>query len=603
MVDIHTVDTREAAAALAELLNGDTRTRPIVVVTTPAGRTEPWIDPQAIADETGALADIYVLPTGPVTWGFSENMAEGTQVYGGAGRVYPVGHDWASDLSISPLRFAFGATDGKRATESLTSDALKMAAAAGLTESAANPGARPVEGIVQGTTAGRAIVKIGSTIASIAEELTVEGVPIDRLVHKDQPIAGLLDPTTGRLDVSAHLRSSDDALSVYRPGTIVLTQVATVDADTAELVLYPKTSTPAAAVRVPREDITTNPHDDLRTLMSLGEVIAARVVSTSPDWRLVLLDVDDDEPVLEAPSLLPGGPPWLEDKPATTVPFEPDEPPLPLPAAAPPMAPMPTPPAAAAAVDSSTKAAVRPSPAIFGRKVSRPGPGDEAKPPTTAGTAGTQELLRTIDTLKAEVRAITTIRDELLEERQGAAQEREQLRALLDHTERRANAAEHTARGLRSQLRKASSKKATPAATDGPQFADPEQGFRHLVTTRWATRIHPSEQAERELPDYAIGADFLDSLASLEGISTEKVADVVVEILLGMAPSMPGREVHQLRTGTGGDDPPIVRSDKAVAWRASLQVKTPSARRIHYWTLPTGRVELARVATHDDFGI
>ena len=59
--------------------------------------------------------------------------------------------------------------------------------------------------------------------------------------------------------------------------------------------------------------------------------------------------------------------------------------------------------------------------------------------------------------------------------------------------------------------------------------------------------------------------------------------------------------MHRLRTGLGGDDPVRVRKDGAAAWRASLQVNTPSARRIHYWVLPNGQVEFARVATHDDY--
>ena len=69
----------------------------------------------------------------------------------------------------------------------------------------------------------------------------------------------------------------------------------------------------------------------------------------------------------------------------------------------------------------------------------------------------------------------------------------------------------------------------------------------------------------------------------------------------GLALQMPSREVHRLRAGSGGDDPVRTRADGAVAWRASLQVKTPSARRIHYWVLPSGLIELSRVTVHDDF--
>ena len=38
-----------------------------------------------------------------------------------------------------------------------------------------------------------------------------------------------------------------------------------------------------------------------------------------------------------------------------------------------------------------------------------------------------------------------------------------------------------------------------------------------------------------------------------------------------------------------------------MAWRVSLQVGAPSARRLHYWQLQDGSVELAKVCVHNDF--
>lgn len=118
MASVQLIDDERSASALADLVNGNARRRPVAVVTIPAGRMEPWIDVEEIAREAGSLADVYLMPTGSFTWEFSNRMAEGTQVYGGAGRVYPVGHEWASDLSKSPLRFAFNEDDGQRATQS-----------------------------------------------------------------------------------------------------------------------------------------------------------------------------------------------------------------------------------------------------------------------------------------------------------------------------------------------------------------------------------------------------------------------------------------------------------------------------------------------------
>ncbi|WP_415630144.1 hypothetical protein, partial [Nocardioides dubius] len=319
MSRIQTIDDERAASALADLLNGSTRRRPVVVVTIPAGRTAPWIDVEQIAREAGTLADVYCMHTGPFTWEFSNRMAEGTQVYGGAGRVYPVGHTWASDLAKSPLRFAFNHDDGQRATQHLISDLFRMAAAGGLLESIPPARLREATGIVKMTVAGRALVDIGGRFpASIAEELTVEDVPIHRIVAPSQPVTGMYDPDTNRLDLRRSLRSETVALAHYSVGDVVLARVAKVRSGRAELMLYPETSAPATLVTILRADVTSNPADDLKSLMTPGEVIPARVAAAGPSWALILIDVDDDEPVVPAPPLLDGGPPWLVEEDANT---------------------------------------------------------------------------------------------------------------------------------------------------------------------------------------------------------------------------------------------------------------------------------------------
>ena len=572
------------------------------MVTIPAGRSEPWIDAEEVASEAGPLAEVYLIPTGDLTWEFSRRMAEGTQVYGGAGRVYPVGHEWASDLSKSPLRFAFNATDGERATQQLVSDTLRMAAAAGLLKSLPTRQLRRMTGTVRMIVAGRALVDVGSPFpAAIAEELTVEDVSIERIVAVGQQVEGWYDAETNRLDVRKSLRASNDALASYSVGDIVLTKVSMVRNGKAELVLYPETSTPAVRVAVLRADVTANPFDDLRTLMTVGEVIPARVVSTGPHWALVLNDVDDDEPVVDAPSLLPGGPPWLveETEPPEVGALESLAPaPLTMPEAVPEPPVELSPPAEPPATDLP-----RPTPAMFDRGRPRPMPVTSEPSAGRPPAESTKALLLKIDGLNASVRHLEREQETLRNALSAAADEREQLRYLLDQAERRANRAENDLKAARSRLRKAGNAKAVRSAKHGPQFADLEQGFRYLVLTRWATRTLPSEQRERPLRDFLIGPRFIDSLHELEGVTEEKVADVVVEIATGLAPQLPGREVHRLRTGLGGDDPVRIREDGAVAWRASLQVRTPSARRIHYWILPGGRIELARVANHDDFTV
>lgn len=608
MASIQHIDGEGSAGALADLLNGNARRRPVVVVTIPAGRDEPWVDVEEVAREAGSLAEVYLMSTGNFTWEFSRRMAEGTQVYGGAGRVYPIGHEWSSDLSKSPLRFAFNPKDGERATQQLISDTLRMAAAAGLLQQASTRELRQVSGSVAGIVAGRALVDVGNMFpAAIAEELTVEDVPIERIVTAGQSVTGLYDAETNRIDVTKSLRPANDALARYAVGDVIFTKVATVKNGKAELVVYPKTTTPGVSVTVLRADVTTNPADDLRTLMTVGEVMPARVVATAPKWSLILNDVNDDEPIVDAPSLLAGGPPWLveeskdfvDDEPAALLLPPPQvlmPAPLPEPVVVeqpPPIAPVPTP------------SPPRPSPAMLDRNRPRPVPTPPAPPARPAGPAqpaeSTKSLLLKIDGLTAEVSGLKREQDTLRNQLLAGTDERETLRYLLDQAERRANRTENDLKSTKSRLRKAGNAKPPAAATEGPLFADAEQGFRYLVLTQWATRTLPSEQGDRPMPDFIIGPRFLNSLDRLEGIKQGKVADVVFEIVTGLAPQIPSREVHRLRTGPGGDDPVRIRDDGAVAWRASLQVKTPSARRIHYWILPNGDIEFARVATHDDF--
>lgn len=643
MAGVRRVDTRELAAALADRLNGDQRDRPVVVVTIPAAREEPWIDVEEIAREAGDLAEVYLMPTGAFTWEFSHRMAEGTQVYGGAGRVYPVGHEWATDLSRSPLRFAFDAADGERSTKALISDAWRMAAAAGLTAPRRNRALRRVEGVVKAIVAGRALVDVGNLMpATVAQELTIDDVPIERILVEGQRVEGDYDPDTNRLDVTGSLRPAEEALAGYQVGAVVRARVVEVREDEAVVLLYPRTSTPAVTVTVPRDDVTTNPHDDLRTLMTAGEVVTVRLAAAQGShWLVVLDDVDDDEPVVDAPSLLPGGPPWLSDEPGhadldggsspSAVPGLVQASPSPIsnpsatdPSASPSRAressssalPTPADLALASAAAPPAPAPPRPSPRMLDRRAPRPGPpggppqsapagGPVSRPPAPAPQRSetTTALVLRIEELKAQVERLTRAHADLREQIEALDRERDQLRYLYDQAERRANRAEHELTAARSRLRKAGSKRTTQPAAVGPQFADPEQGFRYLVLTQWATRTLPSEQQDRPLQDYLIGPQFLESLARLEGIKAEKVADVAFEIVTGLATDSGSREVHRLRSGPGGEDPVRTRSDGAVAWRASLQVNSPSARRIHYWVLPDGRVELARVTTHDDFDI
>lgn len=132
-------------------------------------------------------------------------------------------------------------------------------------------------------------------------------------------------------------------------------------------------------------------------------------------------------------------------------------------------------------------------------------------------------------------------------------------------------------------------------------FADERDQFVHEAYVSWAERTTPADKVDHPWREPVVGDDFLATLGEVQGISRAKIVEVVADVVTGRADSMAAREIHQLRSGPGGDDPPRTRAGGETCWRASLQQGTPSARRLHYWRLSDGGVELSSVRLHDDF--
>lgn len=577
---MHRVETDAAASDLADRLNGARRDRPIVVVTTPSGHGEPWIDAAKIERHVGDLAEVFIMPTGQFTWSFSNKMPAMTQVFGGAGRVYPVGHEWANNPKRSPLRFAYNAAEGSRATDQLIDDAMTMAAMAGLSANQTKVKRTHLAGVVVGVVADRALVKLANRrLGNVSAALAVPGVPIESLLTVGQEVIGWFEEGTSWLDVREMALAPENALSGYGVNDVVLAEVGDVAEATAELFLHP-----LVPVDIGRDQVTGNDVDDLRTLLTPGEVVAARVTAPGPTWQLSMIDIDDDEEPVPAASLLRDGPPWLVPPPLETPAL------LSQPAHVPeeldPVLPAAPPSEQAADPTPHLPPVPHPSPRLLDprrREREKPKPGPDRQPLVSEAS---------------DLRSERAERDALREELDGYRQEVRLLRQQRASSEARIHHLERQLADQRSRLRKA---RRPTAASPRPVFADAELGFRHAVTAAWATRTPVGEQAAVPLPDFRIGEPFLDSLARLEGISVDKVADVVFEIVTGRAKGLASRELHQYRESPGAGAPAVQRAaDGAVLWRANLQTKTASARRIHYWQLPGEVIELWHVGTHDE---
>lgn len=549
------IDTRAAAVALAERLNASHRPRPIVLVSTSAATNEPWIDVDELVDELEGLADLYVIVTGEATWSLSRCIPPKTEAYGGAGRVYPTDNSWVNDLDRSPLRFAFDPASGQRATRALISDALRFATRIGGVPKPAGPRTRPAAGIVKRIpTPDRAFVELDNgTLATIAQELTVPSVPLENVLVDGMRVQGSFDEGSKRLDISASVRPPEEVLASYLPGATVLARVEVVRSASARLALYP-----GVEAWVRGTDVTSNELDDFRTLMTRGEVVVAHLVASGPVWRLRLADVDDDEEPLVAPAILEGGPPWLE----------------------PPIFDVPV-----------TVAAPEPFPVALQWRVEAPA----EQPPIPApheAPHGTRPDLADLQSRLAQA-----------ESRLAALQgERDLLAKQLAHAQNLGEHLRREAKQLRTQARRRGRESATEEL--GGQFTDPEQQLRFEIEHRWAMRIPAADKDRLPLSHYTIGPEFLESVQTVHGVSRPKIIDVIVEVLTGLAKDIDGRKLHRLRESeAGGADFRVRPSDGAQAMRVNLQTNTPSARRLHYWQLKDGSIELARVVVHDDFTI
>ena len=254
------------------------------------------------------------MPTGPHSWDLSNNLPAMTQVYGGAGRVYPVGHEWASEPRRSPLRFAYSAGEGPKATTALIDDALRMATDAGLFDNVQMSERARLTGVVAGIVADRAMVKLDGRVGIVPDALAFPGLPLERSLQPGQAVTGLYDADSRWFDVRESRLAPDVALSAYTADDVVLVQVESVAADRASVFLHP-----LVAVDLTHAAVTSNPLDDLSDLLTPGEVLPARVLATGGDWQLSLLDIDDDEEPVTAAALFAGGPPWLVPATSTDV--------------------------------------------------------------------------------------------------------------------------------------------------------------------------------------------------------------------------------------------------------------------------------------------
>ncbi|WP_146087814.1 hypothetical protein [Rathayibacter sp. AY1D2] len=562
------IDSPQAARELGtEVLSP--RRRPLVLISTDESGAFLY-DPQHVESEVGQHVDVVTIATAEATYALEAVLPAKTSLYGGAARAYPPDFHSAPDWWRSSLRFP-----KYHGVEELIEDALAQVVTTVIAPVERARWVSATVELVSGTTGNIARLEDGervmivadrlSSLASLAEGLEVGGHVDGWLLGKD------LAPEAEQFTPSRFL-----------DGSSTLARVVKVTDRRVNLLLHPLA--PEFVLRrrdvIPGVDEGENDDVSCADIVREGETVRVRVTRNGQALALSLIHVDPNATLVEPLPLLKGGVPWLREGVHQQV-----------------AAPKPL-------LDPST-AAPPPSEATVVPAF---------LPPRTAGaSAGTRDLqdirdelaglrsaigrlghelregtdLETLDRLRDEV---TTLTAQLREEREKSGE-----RALMIGR-------------LTRDLREA--KAARPEVAHDPDspsqrrglWPDPESWIRNEIRIAWTHRVLAGEKSRYPLQDgYLVGSDFVSSLQILDDGQLDKMLRAAVHVLTGRAPEVPSLELHELRTGLGGEDAPVTRADGAKCWRVAIEQKTASARSLHYWVLPGRRIELSRVVIHDDY--
>lgn len=629
------VESSTAVQKIAIGLHDSARDRPWVVVSSPFGTSVPEIGIDQLSTQIGDVAKVFLIETGELTRQLGDLLPPQFQVYGSAGRSYPIGPDAFADLSRSRLRFTHG--DPQHATDQLVTDALAHAHQAGLF-ALAPASVITVTGTVKGflLAGSRALVELDDGgMATVWQELTYPPVPLDWTLVPGQRVQGALDAPTHRLNVEVKPPANAAIAKRFPNGSITLALVQKVSAQRAVLALHPHLS-----ITITRADISPNPLDKVDALLSEGDVVAARVIHLpSGALHLCLSDVDDDEPVLPSLCAVRNGPPWLrENRPLLPVVEENEQADETVYAPASAQSPVEKARAhAASELAQTTQAELVALAAMvhfdesFRAPRPSPGPGriHAVRHPTApaipfrvapAPAVAPHSALQSTQLSLAEAKArITRLEAQLVEA--GAtdsdlAKLREQARSAqlqlrdalvelgtLRHTVAELRDEQRTQKRMLRESRRTVA--AAPASSEYESrralWEDASGWVRHEILLAWVDRVPESDREEWPLPhSYVLSDRFADSLAGLDDGQLAKAFKASVDVLTGRVKTLTGRHLHALRQGAGAADPHLLRWDGARCMRVSIEQNTPAARRMHFWQKPDGGIELIRIVTHDD---
>ncbi len=572
-------DNTSQVTELLEMILGP-RERPLVVISTIDAGGEVGFNPQHVQDELRGDADVVTIATGAATYALEESLPPKTHVFNGAARSYPPSFGENPDYQRSILRFP-----SRHHVDDLINDALAQVTSASILKPAQRAvWVKATVELVSGATGNVALLEDGRRVLINADRLPPEISLVEGLLL-GEPVEGWL------LDLDLSPEAAEPELGRFTQDSVTLARVIKVTELRATLTLHPLL--PNFILR--RREVFAEGDDaqgiPVSDVVRVGQTVRVNVDLSAGSLKLSLVNVDQDSLLVEPLPLLRGGQPWLQEGiDASDVEV---------------LAELPQMESKEQSVDASptleAEQANAPIPIVEPLETTTSEPGeelvavqvihDEMLALRGAFERFSREMragtpLETLDQLRDE---LSSTQAELHRERQGRT-ELQRMVSRLTQELREARA------GAQRQIQ---TQGGPTSARD--EWHDDELWLRHEVQHAWVDRMNASDKKVHPIREYKVGSDFIQSLTQLEDRTFNKAMRAVVDVVSGRVVDIHSRELHQLRMGSGGDDPYVQRSDGAWCWRVSIESKTPQARRLHFWRLPDGGVELSRIVLHDDF--
>jgi len=603
MVEILT--TVDQVDNLVQSIRNRQRKNPICVVTVSADPGASRFSAPEIEEATNNLAHVYQIESGPLTRHLQDNLPENCHVFGGAARCYGVDFYSRQQLAVSRIFYPTPEATRERETQKLVGELWGMANSAGLLQQA-NPQARAENGTVEAIFGSEVamIKRLNGDRFSLRSELAFPGVPLDKVLSVGQTVTGFFNEAEKTFALERQSYTLDNLREDYEFGAVTLGLVKSTTRQTAEVAIHPNLT-----FTVSKDEITGNPRDTVDDLLHAGEVYAFRIYRDPQGrTRLKSNDIDDDEEILPALALVPGGEPWLSEGLGVLGHLESPEPVfleertlegLELESEA-----GPEPELAVVETEAAPQTQSQPIvPMANGVYRVQPVPAEKATPGLDAFTVS--YYTKQIKTLKLEVEKhkvrLQTKQDEVnLLVGQYNAKEKDLSQANERLTKLRSELSE-----AKKDLRAERANKLVDPWDSLNFFDDYGDWFSYELNRVWIETYSPEDRRLMPLqPDnWKYGNDFFENFnpATFNSTLLRKILRTVLELVTGRG-AADGTERHPLTDGHGGAQK-VRAADDARAMRMYVEEVAASARRLHYWELTNGKVELAQISVHDDYTI